>query len=75
VADAQPSWSVTARDALPPISGHETRYLTIKLSGQARCPCRGQTRPTTAHGQLQRAVRLHIPELLRRYTAEWSLDP
>ena len=33
VADAQPSWSVTARDALPPILGHGTRYLTFDVTG------------------------------------------
>jgi hypothetical protein len=28
VADRQPGWPVAARDALPPVSGHERRYVT-----------------------------------------------
>jgi len=32
-------------------------HLTTELSGRARCPCRGQTRPTMCPGPLQRVVR------------------
>jgi hypothetical protein len=34
VADAKPSRSVTARDALPPISGHGIRYLRCSATGR-----------------------------------------
>jgi hypothetical protein len=33
--------------------------LTIELSGRARCLGCGMTRPTTAHGPLERVVRGH----------------
>jgi hypothetical protein len=37
--------------------------LTTELRGRPRRPCRGQTRPTMAHGPLERVVRGHCAHM------------
>jgi hypothetical protein len=39
-------------------------FLTIELSGRARCLGRGQARPTLTHGPLERIVRFHFATLI-----------